>query len=74
MTDAIIAQSIAKMKQYQLVSGGDAPAYGMGAMTDKRWKRILPDHGGARGFIPRAWIITKAYDLRFQRHTLQNFQ
>ena len=38
MTDAIIAQSIAKMKQYQLAAGGDAPAYGLGAMTDKSWR------------------------------------
>ena len=45
MTDAIIAQAIDKMKRYQLVIGGDAPAFGLGGMTDKRWKRFLPDHG-----------------------------
>jgi len=73
MTDAIIAQSIAKMKQYQLVSGGDAPAYGVGAMTDKRWKEFY-DTMSAQGLYPKGMDYTKAYDLRFQRHTLQNFQ
>jgi NitT/TauT family transport system substrate-binding protein len=73
MTDAIIAQSIAKMKQYQLVSGGDAPAYGTGAMTDKRWKEFYSTMA-AQGLYPKGMDYTKAYDLRFQRHTLQNFQ
>ena len=73
MTDAIIAQSIAKMKQYQLVAGGDAPAYGLGAMTDKRW-RDFSQVMTAQGIYPKGLDVTKAYDLRFQRHTLQNFQ
>jgi NitT/TauT family transport system substrate-binding protein len=73
MTDAIIAQSIAKMKQYQLVTGGDAPAYGVGAMTDKRWKEFYGTMA-AEGIYPKGMDYTKAYDLRFQRHTFQNFQ
>ena len=73
MTDAIIAQSIAKMKQYQLVAGGDAPAYGLGAMTDKRWRDFSQVMTG-QGIYPKGLDVTKAYDLRFQRHTLQNFQ
>src|ERR1700744_6235074 len=35
MTDAIIAQSIDKMKHYGLVSGGDAPGFGVGGLTAK---------------------------------------
>jgi NitT/TauT family transport system substrate-binding protein len=73
MTDAIIAQSIAKMKQYQLVTGGDAPAYGLGAMTDKRWGEFYRTMVG-QGLYPKGLDYTKAYDLRFQRHTFQNFQ
>jgi NitT/TauT family transport system substrate-binding protein len=73
MTDAIIAQSIAKMKQYQLVSGGDAPAYGVGAMTDKRW-HDFSSIMIAQGIYPKGTDVTKAYDLRFEHHTLQNFQ
>jgi NitT/TauT family transport system substrate-binding protein len=73
MTDAIIAQSIAKMKQYELVSGGDAPAYGVGAMTDKRWKEFYDTMAG-QSLYPKGMDFRKAYDLRFQRHTPQNFQ
>jgi NitT/TauT family transport system substrate-binding protein len=73
MTDAIIAQSIAKMKRYQLVSGGDAPAYGVGAMTQKRWGQFYQTMAG-QGLYPKGMDYTKAYDLRFQRHTFQNFQ
>jgi NitT/TauT family transport system substrate-binding protein len=73
MTDAIIAQSIAKMKRYQLVSGGDAPAYGVGAMTEKRWGQFYQTMAG-QGLYPKGMDYTKAYDLRFQRHTFQNFQ
>jgi NitT/TauT family transport system substrate-binding protein len=73
MTDAIIAQSIAKMKQYELVSSGDAPAYGMGAMTDKRWREFYQTMA-SQGIYPKGLDYTKAYDLRFMRHTFQNFQ
>ena len=73
MTDAIIAQSIAKMKQYALVSGGDTPAYGTGAMTDKRWKEFYQTMA-SQGLYPKGMDYTKAFDLRFQRHTLQHFQ
>ena len=73
MTDAIIAQSIVKMKQYELVSGGDAPAYGMGAMTEKRWSDFYRTMAG-QGLYPKGLDVSKAYDLRFQRHTLQNFK
>jgi len=73
MTDAIIAQSIAAMKQHQLVSGGDTPAFGTGAMTDKRWKQFY-DTMASQGLYPKGMDIRKAYDLRFQRHTPQNFQ
>src|SRR5471032_3134766 len=38
MTDAIIAQAIAKMKQYNLVLSGEGQAYGLGSMTDRRWQ------------------------------------
>ena len=73
MTDAIIAQSIAKMKQYQLVTGGDAPAYGLGAMTDKHWREFYQTMAG-QGLFPKGLNYTMAYDLRFMRHSFQNFQ
>ena len=38
MTDALIAYSIAKMKEYGIVDSGDALQLGIGAMTDARMK------------------------------------
>jgi NitT/TauT family transport system substrate-binding protein len=73
MSDAIIAQSVARMKQYQLVAGGDAPAFGVGAMTDKRWRDFYQTMAG-QGLYPKGMDYTKAYDLRFMRRTFQNFQ
>jgi len=73
MTDAIIAQSIEKMKRYQLVTGGDAPAHGVGAMTDKRWREFYQTMQSV-GIYPKGLDVTKAYDLRFMRQSLQNFK
>ena len=55
------------------LAGGDAPAYGLGAMTDKSW-RDFSQIMTSQGLYPQGLDVTKAYDLRFQRHTLQNFQ
>jgi NitT/TauT family transport system substrate-binding protein len=38
MTDALLAYSIAKMKEYGIVDSGDALTLGIGAMTDARMK------------------------------------
>ena len=73
MTDATIAQAIDKMKRYQLVSGGDAVAFGVGAMTDKRWREFYQTMQ-SEGLYPRGLDFTKAYDLTFMRRTLQNFK
>ena len=73
MTDTIIAQSIEKMKRYQLVTGGDAPAHGVGAMTDKRWREFYQTMQSV-GIYPKGLDVTKAYDLRFMRQSLQNFK
>src|SRR5476649_1521749 len=73
MTDAIIAQSIAKMRRYQLVSGGDAGAFGVGGMTELRWRNFYQTMQ-SEGLYPKGLDYTKAYDLRFMRQALQNFQ
>jgi NitT/TauT family transport system substrate-binding protein len=73
MTDAIIAQAIDKMKRYQLVMGGDAPAFGIGAMTERRWRQFYQTMV-SEGLYPQGLDYTKAYDLRFMRGTLQNFK
>jgi NitT/TauT family transport system substrate-binding protein len=73
MTDAIIAQSIDKMRRYQLVSGGDAPAFGVGGMTEKRWGEFYQAMQ-SEGLYPKGLDYTKAYDLRFMRGALQNYK
>ena len=73
MTDAIIAQAIDKIKKYKLVMGGDAPAFGIGAMTDKRWRTFYQTMQSA-GLYPKGLDYTKAYDLRFMRRALQHFR
>ena len=73
MTDAVIAQSIDKMKRFGLVTGGDAPAFGVGGMTDKRWHDFYQTMQDA-GLYPKGLDIAKAYDLRFMRRAFQNFR
>src|SRR5690348_17153365 len=73
MTDAIIAQAIDKMKNYQLVSGGDAPAFGVGGMTEKRWREFYQTMQ-SEGLYPKGLDYTKAYDLTFMRRAFQNFK
>lgn len=41
MTDDQIAYSIQKIKEYGMVTGGDAEKMGIGAMTKERWKRFF---------------------------------
>ena len=73
MTDAILAQSIAKMKQYNLVLSKDGLDYGLGSMTEKRWQAFYETMAG-QGIYPRGLDFRKAYDLRFIRRTVQNFE
>jgi NitT/TauT family transport system substrate-binding protein len=73
MTDAIIAQSIAKMKQYNLVLSKDGQDFGLGSMTDHRWQ-IFTDTMTSEGIYPRGLDYRRAFDLRFIRSTVQNFQ
>ncbi|HXS05777.1 MAG TPA: ABC transporter substrate-binding protein [Rhizomicrobium sp.] len=73
MTDAIIAQAIDKMKNYKLVSGGDAPAFGVGGMTQKRWHEFYQTMQ-SEGLYPKGLDYTKAYDLTFMRRAFQNFK
>ena len=41
MTDALLAYSIAKMKEYGIVDSGDSVKLGIGAMTDARMKSFF---------------------------------
>jgi NitT/TauT family transport system substrate-binding protein len=64
MTDARIAYSIAKMKEYGIVDSGDTMKGGIGAMTDARMKSFF-DKMVAAGVVKGAIDYKKAYSLQF---------
>jgi NitT/TauT family transport system substrate-binding protein len=64
MSDEVIAQAIAKMRDYGLALSGDAMNSGLGAMTDARWQEFytaMQDQGVYPPFFP----YTDAYTLAF---------
>ncbi len=63
MTDALLAYSIAKMKEYGIVDSGDAEKLGIGAMTDARMKNFFDK-------MVRAGVVNKSIDYR-KAFTLQ---
>ena len=64
MSNAMIAQSIAKMKSYGLVMSGAARTEGIGAMTNRRWRKFY-DTMRAAGVYAKGLNYRKAYTLRF---------
>ncbi len=43
MTDELLSYSITKLKELQIIQGGDAQTKGIGMMTDIRWKTLFDD-------------------------------
>jgi NitT/TauT family transport system substrate-binding protein len=72
MTDAQIAYSIGKMKEYGIVDSGDSKTLGIGAMTNTRWKAFF-DAFVAVGLYPKTLDYKKAYTLKFvnKKHDLE---
>jgi NitT/TauT family transport system substrate-binding protein len=64
MTDAMLAYSIAKMKQYGIVDSGDTLKLGIGAMTDARWKSFY-DKMVQAGVVKAGLDYKRAYTLQF---------
>lgn len=56
MTPEQIAYGIEKMKEYELVTGGDAQTMGIGAMTEERWQKI-------KDFMVEADLASEDLDL-----------
>jgi NitT/TauT family transport system substrate-binding protein len=61
------------MKAYGIVLSGDAVTFGLGTMTDAKWKLFF-DTMAADGLYPKTLPYKNAYDLRFVRGMPQNFQ
>jgi len=64
MTDALLAYSIAKMKEYGIVDSGDALTLGIGAMTAARMKSFF-DKMVRVGVVKRTIDYRKAFTLQF---------
>jgi len=63
MTDELMTYGVAKLKEYGLVTGGDAKTQGILAMTDTRWKETF-------GFMVSAGLTKADVDYR-RAYTLQ---
>jgi NitT/TauT family transport system substrate-binding protein len=64
MTDALLAYSVAKMKQYGIVDSGDATTLGIGAITDARMASFFDQMVRAQVVKPTI-DFRQAYSLRF---------
>lgn len=64
MTDALLANSIAKMKEYGIVDSGDTMKLGIGAMTDAHWKSFFEKMVRA-GVVKANLDYKRAYTLKF---------
>ena len=64
MTDALLAYSIAKMKEYGIVDSGDSVKLGIGAMTDARMKSFF-DKMVRVGVVKAGLDYKRAYTLQF---------
>jgi len=64
MTDALLAYSVARMKEYGIVDSGDALKLGIGAMTDARMKSFF-DTMVRVGVIKAGLDYKHAYTLQF---------
>jgi NitT/TauT family transport system substrate-binding protein len=72
MSDAQIAYSYGKMKEYGIVDSGDAKTLGIGAMTDARWRAVF-EAAAAVGLYPKGLDYKKAYTLQFvdKKHAME---
>ena len=64
MTDALLAYSVAKMKEYGIVDSGDALTLGIGAMTDARMQDFF-DKMVRAGVAKPGLDYRKSYTVRF---------
>jgi NitT/TauT family transport system substrate-binding protein len=64
MTDALLAYSVDKMKQYGIVDSGDTETLGLGAMTDARMKNFF-DAMVRAGVVKPTLDYRRAYTLQF---------
>ncbi len=64
MSDALLANSIVKMREYGIVDSGDSEKLGIGAMTDAHWKSFF-DKMVRAGALKASLDYKRAYTLQF---------
>jgi len=64
MTDELLANSVARMKEFGIVDSGDATTLGIGAMSDARVKSFY-DKMVRAGVVKRSIDPRRAYTLQF---------
>ena len=64
MTQDLLDQARAKMREHGIVDSGDAKTLGVGAMTDQRWSEFF-DMASAHGVYPKTMDYKDAYTLQF---------
>jgi NitT/TauT family transport system substrate-binding protein len=64
MKDEQIEYALRKLKEHQLVTGGDAAKMGIGVMTDERWKRTY-DYMVSAELLKREVDYKQAYTTQF---------
>jgi len=64
MEDELLAYGLRKMKEFGLVTGGDASTLGILSMTDARWQQTFEFMSGA-GLVSPGTEFRRAYTLEF---------
>ena len=64
MSEGLLAYGRAKMIEYGIVTSGDAKNFGIGAMTDRRWKAFFSMMSSA-GLYPADMDWRSAYSVDF---------
>ncbi|KYC44074.1 nitrate ABC transporter substrate-binding protein [Scytonema hofmannii PCC 7110] len=73
MTDEQIAYSVKKIKEYNLITGGDAANLGIGAMTKERWKSFF-DGMVEAGVFKSTTKYEDAFTLQFVNKGVQAYK
>ncbi|MBC7781986.1 MAG: ABC transporter substrate-binding protein [Proteobacteria bacterium] len=68
MTEEQLAYGVAKLKEFKIVTGGDAAKLGIGVITDERWKRTFDYMVGA-GLLKGDVDFRQAYTTQFVKDT-----
>ncbi|MGZ3346306.1 MAG: ABC transporter substrate-binding protein [Caulobacteraceae bacterium] len=64
MTQDVLDQARAKMREAGIVDGGDAKTAGIGTMSDRRWAEVFKV-GSDAGLYPKAMDYKAGYSLQF---------